>query len=102
MLNVLMAADGPMVIDWTNAAIGDPLVDLALTRARIGISVPSRWAPCVRCSMTAGWALATEARTRGPETPPPDGLHVTARRRTGPGVSGRSDGAAPTPTSVTR
>jgi len=34
-LNVLMGADGPMVIDWTNAAIGDPLVDVALTWALI-------------------------------------------------------------------
>jgi aminoglycoside phosphotransferase (APT) family kinase protein len=30
-LNVLMAADGPVVIDWTNAARGDASVDVATT-----------------------------------------------------------------------
>lgn len=30
-LNVLMATDGPVVIDWTNAARGDAAVDIATT-----------------------------------------------------------------------
>jgi aminoglycoside phosphotransferase (APT) family kinase protein len=30
-MNVLMAPDGPVVIDWTNAAAGDPLADVANT-----------------------------------------------------------------------
>lgn len=30
-MNVLMAARGPVVIDWTNAAAGDPLADVANT-----------------------------------------------------------------------
>jgi aminoglycoside phosphotransferase (APT) family kinase protein len=30
-LNVLIGPDGPVVIDWTNAARGDPAVDVALT-----------------------------------------------------------------------
>jgi aminoglycoside phosphotransferase (APT) family kinase protein len=30
-LNVIMSARGPVVIDWTNAARGDPLLDIALT-----------------------------------------------------------------------
>jgi len=30
-LNVLVARSGPVVIDWTNAARGDPTVDVALT-----------------------------------------------------------------------
>ena len=30
-LNVVMTAHGPVVIDWTNAAGGDPLLDVALT-----------------------------------------------------------------------
>jgi aminoglycoside phosphotransferase (APT) family kinase protein len=34
-LNVLMAAEGPIVIDWTNAVSGDPLADIALTWALI-------------------------------------------------------------------
>ncbi|HEY2563505.1 MAG TPA: phosphotransferase [Acidimicrobiales bacterium] len=34
-LNVLVARSGPVVIDWTNAAAGDPLVDVALTRVLI-------------------------------------------------------------------
>ena len=34
-LNVLMGAEGPVVIDWTNAVSGDPLADVALTWALI-------------------------------------------------------------------
>ena len=30
-LNVLMAASGPIVIDWPNAARGDPLLDVGFT-----------------------------------------------------------------------
>lgn len=30
-LNVMMGSRGPIVIDWTNAARGDPLTDVALT-----------------------------------------------------------------------
>jgi aminoglycoside phosphotransferase (APT) family kinase protein len=30
-LNVLMSAKGPVVIDWTNAAVGAPAVDVVLT-----------------------------------------------------------------------
>ena len=30
-LNVMMTASGPIVIDWTNAAQGDPLLDVAFT-----------------------------------------------------------------------
>ena len=30
-LNVVMTARGPVVIDWTNASCGDPLLDVALT-----------------------------------------------------------------------
>ena len=30
-MNVIMTASGPVVIDWTNAARGDPLVDVAMT-----------------------------------------------------------------------
>jgi aminoglycoside phosphotransferase (APT) family kinase protein len=34
-LNVIQAPSGPVVIDWTNAARGDPLVDVALAWALI-------------------------------------------------------------------
>jgi aminoglycoside phosphotransferase (APT) family kinase protein len=30
-MNVMMTRRGPVVIDWTNAARGDPLTDVALT-----------------------------------------------------------------------
>jgi aminoglycoside phosphotransferase (APT) family kinase protein len=30
-LNVMLSSDGPVVLDWTNAARGDPLVDVAAT-----------------------------------------------------------------------
>jgi hypothetical protein len=30
-LNVMMSPDGPVVIDWANAAAGDPLLDVAVT-----------------------------------------------------------------------
>ncbi len=34
-LNVLMSGDGPVLIDWTNAARGNPVADVALTWALI-------------------------------------------------------------------
>jgi len=34
-LNVIMSANGPVVIDWPNARRGDPLTDVALTYALI-------------------------------------------------------------------
>ena len=34
-LNVLIGADGPVVIDWTNAGRGDPVVDVALAQLLI-------------------------------------------------------------------
>jgi aminoglycoside phosphotransferase (APT) family kinase protein len=34
-LNVLIGPDGPVVIDWTNAGRGDPLVDVALAQLLI-------------------------------------------------------------------
>jgi aminoglycoside phosphotransferase (APT) family kinase protein len=30
-MNVMITASGPIVIDWTNAARGEPLLDVALT-----------------------------------------------------------------------
>ena len=30
-LNVILSNEGPVVVDWTNAARGDPLVDVAVT-----------------------------------------------------------------------
>jgi aminoglycoside phosphotransferase (APT) family kinase protein len=35
-LNVIMSPRGPVVIDWTNACQGDPLVDVALTWLLLG------------------------------------------------------------------
>ncbi|MBR7830709.1 phosphotransferase [Actinospica sp. MGRD01-02] len=35
-LNVIITADGPVVIDWTNAAAGDPAYDLARTLVTVG------------------------------------------------------------------
>jgi tRNA A-37 threonylcarbamoyl transferase component Bud32 len=41
-LNVMMSSRGPIVIDWTNAARGDPNVDVVLTWALISAGeVPS-------------------------------------------------------------
>ena len=34
--NILLTADGPVVIDWTNASIGPPGADLAVTWLLIG------------------------------------------------------------------
>jgi aminoglycoside phosphotransferase (APT) family kinase protein len=30
-LNVMLSSEGPMVVDWTRASRGDPLVDVAAT-----------------------------------------------------------------------
>lgn len=46
--NVLMSDKGPVIIDWTNAALGDPLADVArtivlLTMSEIREAAPIRW-----------------------------------------------------------
>lgn len=42
-LNILVSPNGPVVIDWTNAASGDPSTDVAMTWALVAAgSVPSR------------------------------------------------------------
>lgn len=46
-LNVILGPDGPMVIDWTNAAVGDPALDPALVWVIFrtsGVPVASRLA----------------------------------------------------------
>jgi aminoglycoside phosphotransferase (APT) family kinase protein len=44
--NVLLAEEGPVVIDWTNARAGDPALDVALT-----------WVICVTSGVLAGRAF---------------------------------------------
>jgi aminoglycoside phosphotransferase (APT) family kinase protein len=39
-LNVMMTADGPMVIDWSNASAGDPAFDVADTWALFACAAP--------------------------------------------------------------
>jgi aminoglycoside phosphotransferase (APT) family kinase protein len=51
-LNVLMSRTGPVVIDWTNAARGDPAIDVALTWVLIASGeVPAGWAKAVLLSV---------------------------------------------------
>jgi len=38
--NVMMTGDGPMIIDWTNVAVGDPLADVMTTWMLIATSSP--------------------------------------------------------------
>jgi aminoglycoside phosphotransferase (APT) family kinase protein len=47
-LNVIMSPAGPVVIDWSNAARGDPRVDVALAWALIaGARIPGRLIPAL-------------------------------------------------------
>jgi hypothetical protein len=39
-MNILMSSSGPMVIDWANAAIGNPSVDSCLTWALLAAGEP--------------------------------------------------------------
>jgi aminoglycoside phosphotransferase (APT) family kinase protein len=43
--NVLLSAEGPVVIDWTGATRGDPIADVARTRILLRISPPPEGAP---------------------------------------------------------
>jgi thiamine kinase len=43
--NVLMTADGPRIIDWTNASRGDPMADVAYTSLLFEIARPHPSAP---------------------------------------------------------
>lgn len=53
--NVLMTADGPVVIDWTNAVRGDPMADVARTRLMLGLGeLPPGSPPLVRVAAAAG------------------------------------------------
>jgi aminoglycoside phosphotransferase (APT) family kinase protein len=68
--NVLLAARGPMIIDWENVATGDPLADVARTLLLLRASeasVPSRAARLARRALVtllvAGY-LRAYARTR--------------------------------------
>ncbi|WP_204745305.1 phosphotransferase [Glycomyces paridis] len=49
--NVLLTDDGPQVIDWTNAAAGDPAVDRAVTWAILAEVDPSEVDSCLAAGL---------------------------------------------------
>jgi aminoglycoside phosphotransferase (APT) family kinase protein len=68
-LNVMMTDRGPVVIDWTNAARGDPLTDVGVTYVvlvcpEVPAPLPLRAALRPLRSIVAGWFAE---RYRGPE-----------------------------------
>lgn len=68
-LNVIMAARGPVVIDWSNACGGEPLLDVGFTS--VLLTCPD--APLPRALQLAAWPLRRAMarrfarRYRGPE-----------------------------------
>ncbi len=72
-LNVMMSPRGPIVIDWTNAARGDPITDVALTWTLISAgevptgAVMARLVGAVRARLMRGFigAFDREAVGRG-------------------------------------
>lgn len=56
--NILMAGDGPVVIDWTNVTRGDPCADVARTRLLLEVGELPPGAPAlVRRLLAAGRAV---------------------------------------------
>jgi aminoglycoside phosphotransferase (APT) family kinase protein len=46
--NVILGAHGPVVIDWANAARGDPMADLARTLLLVGLAARPEFSPVAR------------------------------------------------------
>lgn len=51
--NVLLSARGPLIIDWENAALGDPLADVARTLLLIRAGAVQTTSPAMRVPMRA-------------------------------------------------
>jgi aminoglycoside phosphotransferase (APT) family kinase protein len=68
-LNVMLTRTGPVVIDWANAAAGDPAIDEALAWAIIrGGQPPARGLMALLVKAGRGWLLANFVRTVGPQS----------------------------------
>ena len=80
--NVLMSADGPVVIDWTNAARGTAVVDVADAWLVIATARPSGqgWQVAAAQAGQAAFARIFRRSTRLDLAP---GLDVAAARRLG-------------------
>lgn len=67
-LNVMMSARGPVVIDWTNAAAGEPLLDVAVTYVLLTCpDVPASRTVQVAAQPVRGWLASSFVRRyRGP------------------------------------
>lgn len=78
--NVILTADGPVVIDWQAAARGLPAYDVAQTVVimRTSIAPGSRTA---RVLTAAGRSLFVDLFLRGAGRPPADVLHTMATHR---------------------
>lgn len=89
-LNVILGADGPMVIDWTNAAAGDPALDPALVWVIFrtsGVPVASRLAARLFIrhfdpdEIAAALPAACSYRISDPNTFPRERVRVERLRR---------------------
>jgi aminoglycoside phosphotransferase (APT) family kinase protein len=72
-LNVMMSSRGPIVIDWTNAARGDPIIDVVLTWALISAGevptsgVKGKLTGLIRSRLVRGFAGAFDRDEVGRE-----------------------------------
>ncbi|MFF3594503.1 phosphotransferase [Kitasatospora indigofera] len=64
--NVIMTAAGPVVIDWSNAAAGDPAADLAMTLVTVG----SAEVPGLAARFGRGLLLRAARRASGTDPGP--------------------------------
>lgn len=62
--NLLLAANGPVVIDWENATCGDPAADVARTLLLLRYAHLSQQTNLARAAMRAGVALFSTAYLR--------------------------------------
>ncbi len=68
-MNVMLTSRGPVVIDWTNAAAGDPLTDVGLTDVLMtcASSPMPKWANTLLGPARRGMTSLFLRRYRGPE-----------------------------------
>jgi aminoglycoside phosphotransferase (APT) family kinase protein len=63
--NVLADASGPLVIDWINAAKGDPVADVARTQLLFQVGEPVQSSPMLRVLIVVGRRMMLARYLRG-------------------------------------
>ena len=113
--NVIVAAGGDVLIDWSNAARGDPTADLARTMLLVRLGALPAGTPRVHARhhpvrTAAAQSGVDQQLPPGPPGGPERGARLGDRRRRGPTLGRRrrrgraapaGPGAAPTPRRVT-